>query len=234
MTLALALWGAVLSTVGIVVQLIRVLRDRPTLAVKGDLTITRGGPYEAAVEVANRGSQATTVMEVGLEVSGGDWTARFNLDENTVRLDSNETLEHRLIPIIRLSAEGDARLVQPGEVVTYPWAPTTASLFPIDSPLRPYAIDSHGRIAWSRAQPFYRWFYNAGWRPVNDDPGLHSDRPLYVAPVAPIWQVWKPRALRGSWRRRRDYRTRWRRKAMRTTLTEREAHEAGDAPRVDA
>jgi hypothetical protein len=232
MTLVLAIWGAVLSTIGIALQLVRVLGDRPTLAVNGDVTITRGGPYEVAVEVANRGSQATTVMEVGLEVSGGDWTGRFNLDENHVELSSEERHEHRIIPIIRLSAEGDARLVQPGQLVSYRWAPT-ATMFVIDSPLRPYAIDSHGRITWGRAQPFYRWFYDAGWRPVNDDPRFHSDRPMYVAPVAPIWHVWKPRALRGSWRRRRDYRVQWRRHAMRTTLTEREPPIANHPATID-
>lgn len=57
-----------------------------------------------------------------------------------------------------------------------------------------------------------------------------SDRPLYIAPVAPVWQVWKPRALRGSWRRRSDYGTqRWRRAAMRTAFTLADSSAADDS-----
>lgn len=214
MTLAIAIWGAVLATVGILFRLRDTLRDRPSLAVSGHSTITRGGPYFLRVDVANRGRRATTLMEVGLEVSGGKWTANLN-----------DTGDRPTLIIMRLSNEGDVRLLQPGEIASYEKTPTVA-LYSIDSPMRPYAIDSHGRTTWGRASPFYRWFYNAGWRPANDDPRLHSDRPLYVAPVAPVWHFWKPRALRGSWRRWNDYGTqRWRRTAMRTNMTEREASE---------
>lgn len=98
----------------------------------------------------------------------------------------------------------------------------TVAFFPIDDPLRAYAIDSHGRQTWGRAAPHLRWFYDNGWRPLNADTSLAqpSKRPLYTMPIAPVWQVWKPREQRGSWRRRADYRTqRWRGDALRTALT---------------
>jgi hypothetical protein len=216
-TLAIAIWGAVLGTASIALQLMTAVRDRPHLAVDGNATITRGGPYEFAVKVANRGRRATTVVQVGLEVSGGVWQANITASG-----------QQRIVPVIPVSDEGDVRLLQPGEVTSYEMTPH-AVLFPIDSPLRPYAIDSHGHISWSRAQPFLRWFFDAGWRPVNAGTELSepSARPLYVAPVAPVWHVWKPRSLRGSWRRWSDYRTGWRRKAMRTTLT------PGEPPKQD-
>jgi hypothetical protein len=174
------------------------------------VTITRGGPYLLRINVSNRGKRATTIVQVGFEVSGGVWNANVN-----------GTGEQRIIPILRLSEDGAVRVLQPGEVTSYESAPKVA-LHYIDSPLRPFAIDSHGRLTWGRAHPLLRWFYDAGWRPVNVGTILAepSERPLYVAPVAPIWQIWKPRALRGSWRRKSDFGTqRWRRKAMRVTFT---------------
>lgn len=220
MTLSIAIWGAALATASIVLQLLATFRDRPELSVAGDATITRGGPYVLRVDVANRGKRATTLVEVGLEVSGGVWQANIN-----------DTGQQRIVPVVRLSEKDTVRLLQPGEVTSYEMTPTVAT-YPIDSPLRPYAIDSHGRVTWGRAHPFLRWFFDADWRPVNDGTRLTepSDRPLYIAPVASVWQVWKPRALRGSWRRRSDYRTqRWRRAAMRTAFTLADSSSADDS-----
>jgi hypothetical protein len=210
MTLAIAIYGAALATVGILIQLHLIRRDRPDLAVAQNVTIIRGGPYVLRVDVSNRGKRATTVVEVGLEVSGGHWQANIN-----------EAGARRIIPVIRLSDDGIVRLLQPGDVAGYERAVKVA-MYPIDSPLRPYAVDSHGHLTWGRAQPILRWFIDAGWEPANSGTELTepSHRPLYVAPVAAVWQVWKPRALRGSWRRWKDYGLqRWRRRAMRVTLT---------------
>lgn len=209
-TLAIATYGAVLATVGIAIQVYVIRRDRPDLSVAGDVTITRGGPYVLRIEVSNRGKRATTLIDVGLEVSGGLWQANISQSGN-----------RRIIPVIRLSDEEVVRLLQPGDITSYELVPTIA-LYPIDSPLRPYATDSHGNLTWGRAHPFLRWFFDAGWEPVNSGTELTepSDRPLYTAPVAPVWQVWKPRPLRGSWRRLNDYRLqRWRRGAMRVAFT---------------
>jgi hypothetical protein len=218
-TLAIAIYGAVLATVGIAVQLYVIRRDRPDLVVAHDVTITRGGPYVLRVGVTNRGKRATTLIDVGLEVSGGLWQANIN-----------ETGERRIIPVIRLSDEGSVRLLQPGDITYYERTQTVA-LYPIDSPLRPYAVDSHGRMTWGRAHPFLRWFFDAGWQPANSGTEVTepSDRPLYVAPVAPVWQVWKSRPLRGSWRRSKDYGLqRWRRRAMRVTFTPKDSPTADE------
>jgi len=212
-TTFVAIWGAVLGTASILFQLVTLRRDRPALGVTGNAIITRGGPYVVRVDVANKGKRATTLIEVGLEVSGGVWTAKLGGPTDT-----------RIIPVVRLSDAEQLRLLQPGEVATYEHAPT-AILYPMDSPMRPYAIDSHGRVEWGRAQAFYRSLHEGGWRPVNDNTTFTepSERPLYVAPVVPVWLVWKPRTLRGSWRRLSDYRRQtWRRRALRTAFTERE------------
>jgi hypothetical protein len=94
MTLAIAIYAAALETVGIAIQLHVIRRDRPDLVVAHDVTITRGGPYALRVAVTNRGKRATTLVDVGLEVSGGLWQANIN-----------ETGARRIIPVIRLSGE---------------------------------------------------------------------------------------------------------------------------------
>src|SRR5205085_2120046 len=90
---------------------------------------------------------------------------------------------------------------------------------------------SHGRQTWGQAKTFLRTFREAGWLP----PPTHPTAPtlLPAAPIAPVWQVWKPRVQRGSWRRRADYRTqRWRRSALRTTLTPADAAPGPSRSRV--
>jgi hypothetical protein len=224
MTLAIALWGAVLATAGIAFQFIAFTRDRPELTVSGAAQITRpagAGPYVLRVDVANCGKRATTIVEIGFEASGGEWFAHMDAAGN-VNIKRSDVVaitpgDRRTIPQLRLSDEGSVRLLQPGEVATYQWIPT-AAIFPVDTPLRPYATDSHGRQTWGQARPFLRTFRDAGWLPPPTHPTTSTL--LHAAPIAPVWQAWKPRAQRGSWRRFNDYRAqRWRRTATRTTLT---------------
>lgn len=234
MTIAVAL-SLALATAGLLLQLLGHFRDRPELSVHGDTTVTQpNGPYVLHVDVANRGKRPTTIMEVGLEVSGGAWFVDIKTsgEVNLKRSDVAEIKpgDRRTIPLIRLSHAGSVRLLQPGEVAIYEWEPT-AAIFPVDSPLRPYATDSHGRQSWGEAQPFLRRLRNAGWHPGTEAPPRKKPavQPLHAAPIAAVWQLWKPRQQRGSWRRHADYRIQqWRRSAMRTGLTP-----AGLPPRTD-
>jgi hypothetical protein len=100
-------------------------------------------------------------------------------------------------PMIDL--EGVLKLVQPGEVgqfrlVLRSWPGVTH----IDDPLRAYAIDSQGRVAWGPRPNLIRLIVIDGWKGQPPDPRLLEpiSGPIIARPVEPRWKLWVPKDLR--------------------------------------
>lgn len=188
MTLALAIWGAVLGTASAAFQLLTFLRDRPKLALTTHYAATIGRPPEIGLDVANRGRQATTLMDVAFEVD-----RELTIAHEGVELASGKQK-------IDLSPN-QVRTVLPGEVMRYRlvlkgWP---ADMAFVDDALRPYVVDSHGRRTWGHAERLLARLVDSGhWRPQNVRPELlqRATGPVVASAVEPRWKIWLPTELR--------------------------------------
>jgi hypothetical protein len=186
-TTILAIWGAVLSTALALVALLSYLRDRPKPFITSHTDQRRGQPPELGLDVANRGRQTTTLMEVGFFVDV----------QTTVRL-ADGSPEIPVRPKITMA--GTPGVVAPGEVVQFrkqlvDWPGVVHA----DDPLRAYAVDSHGCTSWGSAMPLLRLIVQHGWWPRTiADPRLLEPLPgpKIARAVEPRWKLWVPRSLR--------------------------------------
>ena len=181
LTLALALWGAILSSGLAVIQLVTWLAERPRLAIAMQTHLQRGAPPVISVTVTNRGRRPTTLVKVALR------------QEFTVDIDS----DGRPLPGEHLeSVVSDAPvLVDAGRLAAFTlpldrWPENTFA----DEPLRAYVIDAQGRRAWGPAAPVLRLLLNGGWKPRGLDPRMLDSGlgEIKTPRVYPRWQVWKP------------------------------------------
>jgi len=187
-TFFLALWGAVVASAAGLVQLLSFVRDRPKLAVTTTTTMSVNEPPEIGIDVANRGRQPTTLMDVAFEVDR----------ELTIAAEGVELARGK--PKIELSS-GRVVTVLPGEVKRYRlrlegWPSPGAY---VDDPFRPFVVDSHGRRTWGTAEQVMAHLIGLPWEPPpNTPPHLleRTEEAVIASPVAARWKLWLPKELR--------------------------------------
>jgi hypothetical protein len=183
-TLALAIWGAGLSTVTVAVLLYRLWVERPRLSVRLSWAyegsdLDPDGPFaKVVVEAVNLGRHPTSIMEV---MVGYD-------NEQGEPERQGETL-----------MEGDPKLLGPNEAAR--WEADYWSQPPsvhVDVPARGGVQDARGRWTWSEPDVFFRQWLELGWQPPEtpaDRMVPLGERPMTI-PLVPRWHVWRPRHLR--------------------------------------
>jgi hypothetical protein len=142
------------------------------------------------VTVSNRGRQATTIKRAALVGAAGEWSMGEGPHAAPVR------------PEIDL-LDGGIALVEPGNVARFGFELRQwPRMFPADTPMRPYVIDTHNRRTWGPAAPILRMLLNSGVPPPpGTDPRYLEPpadyEPIAPDPVEPMWKLWKPK-----WQRR--------------------------------
>jgi len=198
-TTALAIWGAFLSSVLGAVKLLEFWRDRPTLRVEANLSITMDVPHPLlSITVSNRGRQPVTIVQAG-----------FLVDAD-VTLTGKSGVETPGQLKLRIDG-GEIQPVTPGGVARYEQLfdrlPQTVHA---DFPLRAYVIDSNTCTTYGGASRLFRRAIHHGWRPPADtDPQLlaKAPEPIKPRPVYRRWQVWKPKGTRPPlWGKRKQKR----------------------------
>lgn len=186
MTTAIAIWGAVLSTLLGVLQGLTYWRDRPRLYITAHTTQAVNQFPKIRISVANRGSRTTTLVEVGFLMSA----------ETTAQAETGPafTLEPRI------TLPGTPRVIAAGELAEFEKSLSEwPGIVHADDPLRAYAVDSHGRTSWGSAMPLLRLLVAHGWKPAKiSDPRLLEPipGPKIVKPVEPRWKLWVDKSLR--------------------------------------
>lgn len=190
MTTVLAIWGAVLSTVSIVVLIARELRDRPKLQVRltpavrwssGEVT-----PW-LEINVVNLGRHSTTIVKMLI----APVTVTPELEWNLLARAAMVLVSHDERGPVTLGPLESVRLEE--DYSDYALEPHADSCF------RVWVEEARGARTWSNPAVLYRYWLQHGWRPPEDTrPEMLTRRPeLHVAPpVEPRWKVWLPRHLR--------------------------------------
>lgn len=187
-TTALAIWGAVTGTASVGLQGGASYRDRVNLNVNVRCHNSET-EHVLLIEVSNRGRQPTTIIEVGFLIKA----------EVTYEL-----IERKIVntaPFKIRWDDGTPVMLKPGELHQFAHDLTDwpDPMIHADSPMRSYAVDSHGRKSWGSPSPFLRMMMGWGWQPkgvVDTRLVEPMDEPLIAEPVTPRWKLWKPKGER--------------------------------------
>jgi hypothetical protein len=175
-TIALALWGAVLSTVLAIVQVVKAWRERPRLTVRSLIRSDTNGSYLGVSVVNKPGSLTTTIVTAGLEIArlssiekvGEAWE-----DIEGVARSMELGLSQPQPPIpgywLQILVEG-VHVVEPGHHKSFEIAVVSLPrpLDKVDDPVRPFATDIEGRTIYGPARPLFRELIDGGWHPTDD------------------------------------------------------------------
>lgn len=187
MTLVLAIIGALTGCIALTLNLLRFARERPQLVISFHVEAHMGSLPEVGLDVANRGGESTTIVKAALQAD-----AETELSKDGIVFAAGK-IEHDL-------SGGALATVAPGGVARFRRSVAEwPGMIHLDTPVRPYVVDSHGRTTWGEALPMMRLLVHTGWRPQGTvDPRLleSSGNPVTPSPVEPRWKLWKPRSLR--------------------------------------
>jgi hypothetical protein len=132
-TLALAIWGALIGTIGAVIASLKFVRDQPKLSLGLSTHLHRRYAPDIIVNVQNRGRQPTTIMQVELLSEGEAEIWKDNVKVGVGRF------------TLGLEDE-EPRVVMPGAVARFAVSLTRwPGPIHADEPLRVHVVDSHGR-----------------------------------------------------------------------------------------
>jgi hypothetical protein len=183
LTTALAIYGASLSTVTVLIALIRERQNRPDLRVSLTWEFEGeepGGPLSkraaVIVEVVNAGRHPTTVQDVYVIWAPPDGPGEILLDR-----------------------DDEPRILGPHQTARWTrnlW--NTLPVVPVDVPARARVTDALGNEIWSRPELVLREFAECGWQPEGSAAELLEPRPelRVAAPLHPRWHVWRRKDLR--------------------------------------
>jgi hypothetical protein len=149
----LAIWGAVTGTVGSLVAVTNLQRDRSRVRVTcqiEDRSYKYREPPSIVIRVANTGKQPIVIAEISLAtqwITTG-WPQRRRHPSTGILLpwsSEDDELARNVPPIEKWDIRPRTKMLSPGAVVT-----VVRALDP-DDPLgdiRPYAADALGRLSW--------------------------------------------------------------------------------------